>query len=405
MRALLVAIALFVLAGCGTGSRAATPPQPDARAAEPAATTPAGRQLRLTGEQQKKWHIGTGAPARLNVAATVSLPGVIGVNQNRTAHVSSLLEGKVIEVRADLGRQVRRGQVLLVVHSPAFAQAKSAFFEAYAKLNLARKDMDRARALLKGQAIQEKEVLRRDAEYQSAAAAYGVAESNLHSVGLTQPQIEELVRRYSANRDDTRLDDVAEPYLDVTSPVDGRVIFKDVIVGEYVHPDKTLLTVSDLGVLWATLDAREADLPYVHAGNKVSIRSSVYGDRTFEGRIEQVGDVVDEKLRTIKVRVEIPNGSLLLKPNMYIQGVIQDVEANRQVLAVPEEAVQTIDGEPVVFVREGADVFTMRPVQLGERFAANRAITKGLDGTEAVVVAGAFTLKAELLKGTLGEGE
>jgi cobalt-zinc-cadmium efflux system membrane fusion protein len=403
MKRLLVGIVLCALAGCG--SRAATPASTSESGKEAPPTPAAGRQLRLAPGQQKKWGVVTATVVRLNVASTVSLPGVVGVNQNRTAHISSLLEGKVVEVRADLGQQVRKGQVLLVVHSPGFAQAKAAFFEAYAKLNLARKETDRARALLKGQAIQEKEMLRREAEYQGASAAYGVAESNLHSFGLTQAQVEDLIRRYSGNTDDTRLDDVAEPYVDVTSPVDGRVIFKDVVVGEHAHPDKILLTVSDLGTVWAMLDAREADLPYLHAGSKVDIRSSVYGDRAFEGRIQQVGDVVDEKLRTIKVRVEVPNPGLMLKPNMYIQGVVENVTANRQALAVPEEAVQTIDGEPVVFVRESADLFSIRPVQPGDRLGANRAITKGLEGNETIVVGGAFTLKAELLKGTLGEGE
>jgi len=131
----------------------------------------------------------------------------------------------------------------------------------------------------------------------------------------------------------------------------------------------------------------------------------VYGDKAFEGRIQQVGDVVDEKLRTIKVRVEVQNAALMLKPNMYIQGLVENAVAKQQLLAVPDEAVQTIDGEPVVFVREAGDVFSLRPVQPGERIGASRAILKGLDGSESVVVAGAFTLKAELLKGTLGEGD
>jgi cobalt-zinc-cadmium efflux system membrane fusion protein len=406
MKHLQTAIILLALAGC---SSHASGPAPGKDIVTPApgkdavTSAPPGRQLRLTGELQKKWGIATVPVERLTVASSITLPGVVGVNKNRTAHISSLLDGTVVSVRVDLGQPVRRGQALLVVHSPAFAQAKSAFFGAHAKLNLARKEADRAKTLLKGQAIQEKEYLRREAEYEGASTEYGVAESNLHSFGLTQTQIDDLMARYAANKDDTRLDNVTEPYLDVTSPVDGRVIFKDVVVGEHVHPDKILLTVSDLGTVWATLDARETDLPFIRAGNKVGIRSTVYTDKAFQGRIDQIGDVVDEKLRTIKVRVEVQNAGLLLKPNMYIQGLIENVVANRQVLAVAEEAVQTIDGEPVVFVRESADVFSLRPVQVGERVGTNRAILKGLGGTETIVAAGAFTLKAELLKGTLGE--
>jgi membrane fusion protein, heavy metal efflux system len=404
IESVMLGVAFVSLAACGSRGNAGQTPTEGAKEPPAQGATVQGRQVRLSGELQKKWGIATAPVARLDVTSTVSLPGVVSVNQSRTAYVSSLLEGKVVSLRADLGQQVRKGQVLLVVHSSAFAQAKSAFLEAHARLNLARKESERARALLKGQAIQEKEALRRDAEYESASTAYGIAESNLHSLGLSQAQIDELIRRYTANKDDRRIDDVAEPYLDVVAPVDGRVIFKDVIAGEHVHPDKVLLTVSDLNTLWAVLDARETDLPYVHAGDKVTIRSTVYGDKAFDGRVQQVGDVVDEKLRTIKVRVEVPNGGLLLKPNMYIQGVIANAVAKRQVLAAPDDAVQTIDGESVVFVREAPDTFSLRPVQIGDRLGANRAILRGLEGNETIVVAGAFTLKAELLKGTFGEG-
>ncbi|MGE5362063.1 MAG: efflux RND transporter periplasmic adaptor subunit [Bacteroidales bacterium] len=402
---LLLLASLGLAAACG--SRAEATKEGTAADKDKAATkaTVTGRQLRLNADLQGRWGIGTTTVTRVSVAGGVSLPGVVGVNQGRTAHVSALLDGTVVSLRADLGQQVKKGQVLLVVHSPAFAQAKSAFLEANARLNLARRESERGRALLKGQAIQEKEVLRREAEYESATTTYGIAESNLHSLGLAQTQIDDLVKRYTANKDDHRLDDLAEPYLDVVAPVDGRVIFKDVIAGEHVHPDKILFTVSDLGTLWALLDARETDLPYVRVGDKVAIRSTVYPDKTFEGRVQQVGDVVDEKLRTIKVRVDVPNAGLLLKPNMYIQGGIEASGGSRQVMAVPDEAVQTIDGESVVFVREAGDVFAMRPVQVGERLGAYRAIVRGLEGNETVVAAGAFTLKAELLKGTFGEGE
>jgi cobalt-zinc-cadmium efflux system membrane fusion protein len=404
MRYLLIAIAM-VAAGCGprADGPAAGPERTSGK--ETATASVEGRRLRLTPELQKKWAITTAEVSPVTLTSTVSLPGVLGVNQNRTAHISALLEGPVVSVNADLGQQVHRGQTLLVVHSPAFAQAKSAFFEAYARLNLARTESERARALLSGEAIQQREVVRRDADYKAASAQYGVAESNLHSFGLSQDDIEALLKRYRSNGDDTRVDDVTEPYLNVKSPVDGRVIFRDVIVGEHVHADKVLMTVSDLGTLWAVLDAREADLPSVHPGGAVTIRSTVYRDRTFEGRIEQVGDVVDEKLRTIKVRVEVRNTGLMLKPNMYIDGVIENVVASRKVLAVPDEAVQTIDGEPVVFVRQEGNLFAMRPVQLGERVGDSRAILKGLAPNEVVVVNGAFTLKAELLKGTFGEDE
>jgi cobalt-zinc-cadmium efflux system membrane fusion protein len=133
----------------------------------------------------------------------------------------------------------------------------------------------------------------------------------------------------------------------------------------------------------------------------VRITTSIYPDRVWQGRVDHVGDVVDEKTRTVKVRVLVRNDGRLLKPNMYIQGELPDAVSTHDVLTVPQEAVQTIGGESVVFVREGADKFVARPVELGDRVGARRAVLRGLSGSEVVVVAGAFNLKAELLKSTL----
>jgi cobalt-zinc-cadmium efflux system membrane fusion protein len=252
---------------------------------------------------------------------------------------------------------------------------------------------------MKDEAIQAKELQRRQAEFEAATTEYGLAEAHLHALGLDHPQLNALLERTTKPGND--LSDMVDATFKVRAPVDGRVISRDVVVGEHVHPDKLLFVVSDLSTLWALLDAREKDLPNVTAGGHVTITSEVYKDRRFDGRVARIGDVIDETLRTIKVRVEVPNPGLFLKPNMYVQGVVQGNAQARQMLGVPEEAVQTIDGEPSVFVLTPSKGFGLRTVQLGDPVGRSRTITRGLDGSETVVVAGAFNLKGEWLKGSL----
>ena len=402
MKPYLICAVLILATSCARGGpnheEEGTPRGKGATATRPGNS----REVRLSAETQKKWGIVVGRATKESVSATLTLPGVLALNQARTAHISSPLEGKVISVGTDLGDQVKKGQVLLVVHSPAFAQAKTAFLQARARLNLNRQEYDRAKRLLKDQALDQKEYLRREAEHESAATEYAVLESNLHSFGLAQGQIDELIRRYTQSSNDTTLDELADPNLKILSPIDGRIIFRDVIVGEPVKPEKILFTASDLSTIWAVMDARENDLAHLSPGRSVAIRCQAYPDRSFQGRVLQIGDVVDEKLRTIKVRAEVSNVGLLLKPNMYIRGAIADSATASQVLTVPEDAVQTVEGEPTVFVLERDGVFAVRPVEVGERAGSRRVIIRGLDGPESVVIAGAFNLKAELLKGTLG---
>jgi cobalt-zinc-cadmium efflux system membrane fusion protein len=357
--------------------------------------------LQVTPALQQKWGITTAAPVRSTATTTVSLPGVLRLDERHTAQITSLLEGQVVSLGSELGAAVRKGQVLATIHAPALAQAKTAFLQAAARSELTAREYERARILLQQEAIDQKETARRKADYEQARTELGVAESNLHSFGLDQARVDALLRRARQPGDGALHEELADPYLQLTSPIDGRVIAREVIAGQHILPDLALFTVSDLSTLWASLDAREPDLPFLAEGGVVRLRTSVYPDRTWEGRILHVGDVVDEKSRTVKVRVQTPNTGLLLKPNMFVQGEVAGAAGTREVLTVPSDAIQTINGDPVVFTRIGPDRFAARPVETGERTGDRRVITKGLEGSEHVVVTGAFSLKAELLKSSL----
>ena len=182
----------------------------------------------------------------------------------------------------------------------------------------------------------------------------------------------------------------------------GTVIFREALIGEHVERSKVLFSVSDLRTLWAMLDAYEDDLPKISKDSRVDIRTEVYPGRSFSGRITYISDMIDEKLRTAKIRVEVENPEGILKPNMYIQGVFQNVDKGRPMLVIPEGAVQNLDGEKIVFLRQGKDEFIHRHVRLGERTESGRVILEGLQEGDLVVVKGAFSLKSELSKAGRG---
>ncbi|HOG29454.1 MAG TPA: efflux RND transporter periplasmic adaptor subunit [Vicinamibacterales bacterium] len=398
--ALLAALALAASGACGGNSRSR--PEAGDHDAGPHEDASAGRNIvHVAPDLQRKWGIGVAEAGRAALPGTITVPGVLALDPQRSGQVSSPLDGKVASVGAQVGDEVRRGQALVTVHAPALAQAKTAYLQAAARLALTRRESERADVLLEREAIDQQEHLRRRTAYENASSEFAAAESSLHSYGLDQAAVERLLQQ--ARRPDAAgaaLDGIAEPYLRLASPTSGRVIERDVVVGQHVEPRQTLLVVADLSTLWALLDAREADLPLVARGQAVRITAGVYPGRAWSGRVDHVGDVVDEKTRTVKVRVVVRNDERLLKPNMFVQGEFPTA-AVRDALTVPLDAVQTIGGEPVVFVREGAGRFAARPVEIGGRAGDRRIVLKGLDEGEAVVVAGAFTLKAELLKSTL----
>jgi len=361
------------------------------------------QELEIPPDKQKEWGIRLGTVSEQDVSSILVLPGVLTVNQNRTAHISSYVQGKVVSPAADLGDRIGKGQALLTINSPEFAEAQADFLRARANYLLGQKEYERAKMLWAEKAIEEKEYLRREAEQEKLATEYGALGSALHSYGMTHEQIDELVAKCSEIQDKEYACEIADPNLPILSPLSGTVIFRDVVTGEHVTPDKILYTISDLRVLWAILDAYEEDLPWVRKDSQVTITASVFPDVKFPGKITYISDLIDDKLRTVKIRVEVENKQGFLKPNMYIQGTIENRIEKKNVIAVPEDAIQNLDGEKVVFIQEDSDTFAVRHVMLGNKVGNNRIVTQGISKGDRIVLQGAFYLKTELSKAKFGQ--
>ncbi len=412
MKKNILIFSILLLAFCGQGDKD-IPPGPELQAQQrqmeneyaegsPEAEQHQHTELRVSLAKQKEWGIVVGIAASEDIPTAIELPGVLTVNQNRTAQISSFVQGKVVSYSVDLGDRVKKGQPLVTINSPEFAQAQADFLQARAKYILSQKEYERAKMLWAEKAIEEKEYLRREAEYEKLATEYGVLGSALHSYGITHDQIDELIKKCQAVEDQEYKCELAEPNLPLLSPIAGSVIFRDVIKGEHVDPQKILFTVSDLDNLWALLDAHEKDIPFIQKESQVKITSSVYSGRYFRGKIDYISDLIDETLRTIKIRVEVDNSDRLLKPNMYILGTIESRLEQKNSLVIPEEAIQSLNGEKIVFIPEEEDVFVIRHVQLGDKAGEKRIIAQGLKEGEKIVTKGAFYLKAELSKSTFG---
>jgi len=402
MGLLLALFLIFASAACGSNP-------PVTADSEGAADEHA---LHVEPSQAAAWEIQTGIVSKSDIASRVTVPGVIGLNQNNTAEVSSYVTGKVVGLSVDLGSQVRKGQVLLTINSPEFASAQADYLDAHTRCRLGRRDYERALELWETRSIEERELLLHEAELEQCFADLAAAESILHSYGVDHGWMDSLTQRREAlSQLGGDPDLVANANLPIYSPLDGRIIYRDVMVGEHVDPTRTLFTVSKLGTLWAQLDVYENDLPFVRNNSDVIIRSSLLPNTDFPGKIVYVSDVLDETLRTARARVEVTNIDGLLKPNMYVQGVVQNRDDSRSVIAIPDEAIVLLHGEQTVFLlgppEEGEDhlEFLVNHISTGDLIGDLRVVTSGLEGGETIVLKGAFTLKSELEKGAGGGHE
>ncbi|NQT19830.1 MAG: efflux RND transporter periplasmic adaptor subunit [Planctomycetes bacterium] len=178
------------------------------------------------------------------------------------------------------------------------------------------------------------------------------------------------------------------------APFDGTVIEKHITLGERLDEDADVFTVADLGSVWVDLSVYQKHLPYVKAGQKVSI-SAGDGVPEAEGTVAYVAPIVDRQTRTALARVVLPNPDGHMRPGLFVTARVTVGEDGAQVL-IPKDAIQTIDGESVVFVPE-KEGFAPRPITTGRANKTHIEVLVGLVPGQRYVVEGAFELKAKII--------
>ena len=314
----------------------------------------------------------------------LTVTGTITYDANRVSHIGARTDGRVVEVRADLGMRVRRGQALLHLESPQVGQIRAEEREAEALVRIARENFAREQRLEQQGISSRKELLEAEAELRRAEASLQSAEAQLQVLGAGHG---------------------TGGHFDIASPFAGVVVARDVSLGEMATPGDTLFTLADLSEVWIELDVFERDLARVRVGQEVVVTTTAYASRTFPGRIVYIGDILDPSKRTVRARVEIPNADGALKPGMFATANIQVGAGGPALVVVPQDAVQEVEQKQVVFVPgDRMGEFRAVPVEVGETLDGGRVVIRsGLQSGARIVVAGAFALRSELAKGEIGE--
>jgi cobalt-zinc-cadmium efflux system membrane fusion protein len=327
------------------------------------------------------------------VSVEYAFTGKVSVNETRLAHVGPRIPGRAIEVFANPGDYVKKGQPLAVIDSPELGEAQSQYLKAKTAFEIAEKSFERAKIVLEGKVISTGEFQRREGEYLSAKTELKAAEDRLHLLGMTEKEISAIGKEHTINS-----------RVAIYSPISGAVIERHLTLGEVVEPVKPLFTVADLSNLWVIADIPEADIPKIKKGQSVAIVVSPYPEKVFKGKISYISDVIDTETRSVKVRAEVDNAKGTLKPEMFATVRISTSEKGK-VLAIPESAVQREGNKSIVFVAVDEHEFEKRVVEIGPRLDGLHRVLSGVKEGEKIVVKGAFILKSEGQKGELAEHE
>jgi cobalt-zinc-cadmium efflux system membrane fusion protein len=311
-------------------------------------------------------------------------PATIQANGNELAEVTTLIRGRVVKVQVDVGADVKKGDLLALLHSTDLGMAEGAYLKAGARLYEADLVYKRAKSLYEAKAISLAELQRREAEMRTASAETRETQNRLELLGVPKQEMERLDREHTIKAD-----------VPLRAPFDGRVIMRNITRGEVVETHQKFFTVADLSDVWVIAAVPEKDVEYIQKGHTVDIVAAAYPHGIFKGTITYVGDVLDPATRTLPVRVTALNPDKRLKPEMFALVRIQATE-NPDTLTVPLSAVQNGPAGKIVFVQRAPSEFEPRTVRLGAEYGDVAAVLDGLQAGEPVVTKGSFVLKSEM---------
>lgn len=313
--------------------------------------------MQMSEEATALANIQTSVVNRKNPVKEMLLYGVIAPDerslQSQAAHVSGRIERLYVDFT---GETVQRGQTLASVYSPELFAAQQELLEAL-KMT--------------------------PAQPQLVAAA----RDKLKLWKLTDAQIATIQSR-----------GIVSSTVDIKANTSGIVTAKRVSEGDYVPQGGVLFDVANLSKVWAMFEAYEADLAFLRKGDKLSFTLQAIPGKTFNGIISFIDPILDKTTRTAKIRVEVSNPDLRIKPEMYATAKVNArlQQYNNQIV-IPQSAVLWTGKRSIVYVAlSGYDtpVYQLREVELGPSLGDSYVVLSGLNDGETIVTNGAFAIDA-----------
>ncbi|MEY3028515.1 MAG: hypothetical protein RIQ77_598 [Pseudomonadota bacterium] len=321
---------------------------------------------------------------KIPIKRSLDIPGSIEVKQNLLARIGSPVQGRIIEISGMLGQTVKQGDVLAVINSTELAQQQLNYIKAVQMVELKTKAYERAVLLFDADVVSEAQKLERKTELSAAKAEMEASKDQLFVMGMT-------IKEIDAIQSETQIDAITS----IVAKIDGKIIKKNVNVGQVVEPTEDIFTIAELSEVWGVAQVPERQIGFLKEGDDILIDVPAYEEKRVEGKISYLGDIVDPITRTVTIRTEIDNSHGLLKPDMLITMKVSGKEVEK--VGVPVNAIVSIDDIPNVFIKIADNKFLLRPVTLGIKNKEFIHIEDGLLEGEEVVIDGAFHLNNERL--------
>jgi cobalt-zinc-cadmium efflux system membrane fusion protein len=309
----------------------------------------------------------------------VKLSGEVSFNDNMVVKVFPFSSGQVLTVSVSLGDKVKKGQVLAIIKSADVAGNYSDLSAAENDLAIAKKQMENEAALYQNGIASEREYLESKENYSKAVS--------------NSDKIKDQIRINGGGQ--TSPDGI---YI-IKSPLDGYVVEKNAAQGSFIRNDnnQNLFTVGDIRNVWIWANVYENDVSKVHEGYTAKVTTLAYPDKIFTGKVDKENEILDPQTKVMKVRISINNDSLLLKPEMFANILVQNKQVN-QIITVPSVSIVSDNGKTYVIIFHDRCNLELRQVDILKSVDGLTYISKGIESGEKLITKNQILLYRALIE-------
>lgn len=318
----------------------------------------------------------------IEMRGTLRVPGSIQVDEQRVARIGASVTGRIKDIEATLGQNVKNGQVLATLNSTELAQNQLVYIKAAQQISLQTKAVERAKLLQEADVIGAAELQRREAELSAAQAELNAARDQLLVLGMSSSAIDKLTQTGQIRS-----------YSNVVSRISGTVISRKVNLGQVVQPAEELFTIADLSHVWVVAEVPEQQVDLIKVGEEVVVEIPALNNKQYKAKLIFEGDVVNPETRTVTVRSDLANADREIKPDMLVSMLIQSHPEPK--LAVPLQSIVRENDITYIYVQLAPNKFRLREVELGPEHEGMVTILDGVSEDEIVVADGAFHVNNE----------
>jgi RND family efflux transporter MFP subunit len=320
--------------------------------------------FQISPEKQQLIGVQYGEAVYKPVFKTLRTVGRLTYDETKIVRIHTKVEGWIEKVYVDFtGKEVKKGQPLISIYSPELLQTQQEYL-------LALKGRDELSESPFREAVAGSESLLQ------------AARKRLELWDISDEQIDELEKAGKPNKTMT-----------LYAPAGGFVLSRNSFPKQRVTPEMELYAIANLSTIWVIADVYEYEAPEIKIGQSANVTLAYYSGRVLRGRVDYIYPQLDAMTRTLKVRIEVPNPKLALKPDMYANAELKIDYGKR--LVAPQEAVLDSGSEQLVFVAHEGGFFEPRKIQLGPKVDNNFIVLGGLKAGEKIVTSANFLIDSE----------